>query len=34
MEQRKIRWGLLGAGEILNRWMNGAQQVEDMDIGI
>ena len=34
MEQRKIRWGLLGAGEILNRWMNGAQQVEDMEIGL
>ncbi len=32
MEQRKIRWGLLGAGEILNRWMNGAQQIEDMEI--
>ena len=32
MEQRKIRWGLLGAGIILDRWMKGAQQVEDMEI--
>lgn len=32
MEKRKIRWGLLGAGEIVNRWMKGAQQVEDMEI--
>lgn len=32
MERRKIRWGLLGAGEILNRWMKGAQQAEDMEI--
>ncbi|NCC44817.1 MAG: Gfo/Idh/MocA family oxidoreductase [Clostridia bacterium] len=33
MEHRgKIRWGLLGAGRILDRWMNGARQVEDMEI--
>ena len=32
MEQRKIRWGLLGAGITLDRWMKGAQQVEDMEI--
>ncbi|MDE6882398.1 MAG: Gfo/Idh/MocA family oxidoreductase [Lachnospiraceae bacterium] len=32
MKQGKIRWGLLGAGEILNRWMKGARQVEDMEI--
>jgi predicted dehydrogenase len=29
---RKIRWGLLGAGQILDRWMNGARQAEDMEI--
>ena len=28
----KIRWGLLGAGNLLNRWMNGFQQVEDAEI--
>ena len=28
----KIRWGLLGAGNLLNRWMNGFQQVEDTEI--
>lgn len=32
MEKRKIRWGLLGAGEILDRWMKGARQVENMEI--
>lgn len=32
MEKRKIRWGLLGAGAILDRWMKGARQVEDMEI--
>lgn len=32
MENRKIRWGLLGAGNILNRWMKGARQPEDMEI--
>jgi predicted dehydrogenase len=29
---RKIRWGLLGAGSILDRWMNGFRQVEDAEI--
>ena len=29
---RKIRWGLLGSGVILDRWMKGALQVEDMEI--
>ena len=32
MAGRKIRWGLLGAGVILNRWMQGALQVDDMEI--
>ncbi len=32
MKGGKIRWGLLGAGAILNRWMKGAVQVEDMEI--
>lgn len=32
MENRKIRWGLLGAGIILDRWMKGAMQVDDMEI--
>lgn len=27
-----IRWGLLGAGNLLNRWMNGFRQVEDAEI--
>jgi predicted dehydrogenase len=30
--QRKIRWGLMGAGKIVNRWIRGARQLEDMDI--
>ena len=30
--QRKIRWGLLGAGNILHRWMKGVRQIEDMEI--
>ena len=29
---KKIRWGLLGAGIILNRWMQGALQAEGMEI--
>ena len=29
---KKIRWGLLGAGVILNRWMNGFRQVQDAEI--
>ena len=28
----KIRWGLLGAGVILDRWMKGFRQVEDAQI--
>ncbi|MBQ0000034.1 MAG: Gfo/Idh/MocA family oxidoreductase [Clostridiales bacterium] len=32
MEKKEIRWGLLGAGIILDRWMKGARQVEDMNI--
>lgn len=28
----KIRWGLMGAGAILERWMQGAAQVPDMEI--
>ena len=30
--ERTIRWGLLGAGAILDRWMKGAVQVENMEI--
>lgn len=30
--EKKIRWGLLGAGNIINRWIKGALQVEDMEI--
>ena len=29
---RKIRWGLLGAGNLLNRWMKGFLQAEDAEI--
>lgn len=34
MEPKKkiIRWGILGAGSILNRWIKGAMQVKDMEI--
>ena len=28
----KTRWGLLGAGIILDRWMKGFQQVEDAEV--
>ena len=28
----KIRWGLLGAGVLLNRWMKGFMQVEDAEV--
>lgn len=31
-EKKEIRWGLLGAGQILLRWMNGARQVDGMTI--
>lgn len=29
---KKIRWGLLGAGAILDRWMFGAMQNDDMEV--
>ena len=29
---KKTRWGLLGAGNLLERWMKGFQQVEDAEI--
>ena len=32
MGKEKIRWGLLGAGVIIDRWIKGAMQVEDMEI--
>lgn len=32
MEKKEIRWGLLGAGNILNRWMKGARQADGMKI--
>ena len=28
----KIRWGLMGAGEIVGRWIKGARQLQDMEI--
>jgi predicted dehydrogenase len=28
----KIRWGLMGAGAIVERWIKGARQLEDMEI--
>lgn len=31
-EERTIRWGLLGSGIILDRWMQGARQVKGMEI--
>lgn len=30
--KKKIRWGLLGAGEIVHRWIKGAKQFDDMEI--
>lgn len=30
--QQKTRWGLMGAGRIVNRWMNGALQLNDTEI--
>ena len=30
--KQKIRWGILGAGKIVDRWIKGALQVEDMEI--
>ena len=32
VDMEKIRWGLLGAGILLDRWMKGFQQVEDAEI--
>ena len=32
MEQRTVRWGILGAGAILDRWMKGARQVDSMEL--
>ena len=29
---KKIRWGLFGAGILLDRWLNGFRQVEDAEI--
>ena len=29
---KKTRWGLLGAGVLLERWMNGFMQVEDAEV--
>ena len=29
---KTIRWGLLGAGKLLDRWLNGFRQVEDAEI--
>ena len=29
---RKVRWGLLGAGQLLDRWMKGFMQVEDAEV--
>ncbi|MFV0363154.1 MAG: Gfo/Idh/MocA family protein [Suipraeoptans sp.] len=29
---KKIRWGLLGAGEVVDRWMKGVSQVDDMEV--
>ena len=31
-EGRRIRWGLLGGGKIIDRWMKGALQCEDMEV--
>jgi predicted dehydrogenase len=28
----KIRWGLMGAGNIVERWIKGAKQLDDMEI--
>ncbi len=32
MAGKKIRWGMLGAGAILDRWMKGAVQVEGAEV--
>ena len=28
----KLRWGLMGAGTIIERWILGAKQCDDMEI--
>lgn len=30
--ERKIRWGLLGSGSIVDRWISGAKQLNDVEI--
>ena len=30
--ENKIRWGLMGAGDIIERWIKGARQLDDMEI--
>ncbi|SFF47075.1 Oxidoreductase family, NAD-binding Rossmann fold [Paenibacillus algorifonticola] len=30
--ERKIRWGLLGSGSIVDRWICGAKQLNDVEI--
>ncbi len=30
--QRKIRWGIMGAGAVVQRWIKGAMQLEDIEI--
>jgi predicted dehydrogenase len=32
MSKERIRWGLMGSGRIIDRWIKGAKQVDDMDI--
>ena len=32
MSKEIVRWGLLGAGSIIDRWIKGARQVDDMQI--
>lgn len=30
--QKKIRWGIMGAGAVIHRWIKGAAQLEDLEI--
>ncbi len=30
--QKKIRWGIMGAGAVIHRWIKGAVQLEDLEI--
>ncbi len=30
--RKKIRWGVMGAGDILRRWIKGARQIRDMEL--